>query len=72
LLGAETLAINSGHTQTNQHGTRKDLDAGKGKKRKKKQSREAVSSAFLKRKLNIYYALRCIIGRRKPCKSSTK
>lgn len=34
LLRAETLAINSGHTQTNQHGTREDLDAGKGKKTK--------------------------------------
>lgn len=35
LLRAETLAKNSGHTQTNQHGTREDLNAGKGKKRKK-------------------------------------
>ncbi len=34
LLRAETLAINSGHTQTNQHGKREDLDAGKGKKTK--------------------------------------
>jgi hypothetical protein len=58
LLRAETLAINSGHTQTNQHGTREDLDAGKGEKKGKKESREAVSSAFLQRKLNIYYALR--------------
>lgn len=72
LLRAETLAINSGHTQTNQHGTRENLDAGKGKKKEKKQSREAVSSAFLQRKLNICYALRCITGRRQPCKSSTK